>query len=403
MLIFWGTAFLITCIGCVCWFMAKRIVAWEWLTTAGVAFAIAGICQYASVAGMLADTETWSGQITKVQFTPAWVEYYEYAVYRTETRHGTRTVSDGKGGTTTESYTYTEQVFDHWEPTTRRHDPEWCKGDGFGRSWSINASEYAALINLFGKQNSVKGDRSTWEHKSRLQSGDPLDYVGENIKGWIQPVTLTRSWENRVKAAPSVFSFPPVPPAIKVFDYPTNADPFTSERLLGTAQHTLTALSWDQMNARLGPTKKVNVVAVGFGPSDSSIAEHQRAKWVGGKKNDLVLCYGGVDQLHPTWVKVFGWSDSDVCKHQLQTILLDHPINNQIIPLIEAQVREGYTIKNWRDFDYLRVEPPTSAYVWFFAVLLVVQGGLWTFFMLNEETKRDQIQEQPPRGNEQAQ
>lgn len=390
---FWATSFLITCVGCVCWFTTKRIVAWEWLITAGVAFIVAGICQVASISGMLADKETWSGQITEVRHIPAWVEYYEYAVYRTETRVGHRTVSDGNGGTTTETYTYTEEVFDHWEPDTCNHPETWHKGDNFGREWSIDRSEYLALIQLFGKEQPTKGDRSTWKHASRLLSGDPNDYVGVNVKGWVQPVTVWKSWENRVKAAPSVFSFPPVPPEIKVFDYPGNSDPFTSERLLGTAQSTITTLSWDQMNARLGPTKKVNVIAVGFGPSDSSIAEHQRAKWIGGRKNDLVLCYGGPDAQRPTWVKVFGWSDSDVCKHQLQTLLLDHPVNNQIIPLIEQQVREGYTIKDWHDFDYLRVEPPTSAFVWFFSILAVVQGGLWTFFMLNDERKRTHTKE----------
>ncbi len=393
MWVFWATAFLITCVGCVCWFITKRIVVWEWLVTAVVAFAIAGICQLVCVHGMTDDLETVSGRIVTVQRTPAWVEYYEYAVYRTEMRHGTRMVSDGKGHTHSQSYTYTEQVFDHWAPSRRQHAECWNKGDDLGRGWDIGAAEYAALINLFGKETSSPGSRSTWSHASRMLSGDPLDYHGQNVKGWVQPVTQWRAWENRVKAAPSVFSFPPVPPGIKVFDYPANSDPFSSNRLLGTAQHTITTLAWDQMNARLGGTKKINLIAVGFGPSDSSIAEQQRSKWIGGRKNDLVLCYGGPDQFHPSWAKVFGWSDSDACKYQLQTLVLEQPMNNQIIPLIEHLVQTGYTIKNWHDFDYLSVEPPMGAYVWFFIVLAGLQAGLWAFFALNDEQKTVNVAE----------
>lgn len=383
MWLFWLTAFLLACAGLIPWLTSKKIVLWEWLVSASVAFIIAGICQVASIYGMLADQETWSGQILNARYIPAWLEYYEYAVYRTDTHTGT--TSDGKGGTTT--YTYTTVEFDHWEPATRHHPEEWHKNDNFGRDWNIDVSEYNGFVKVFGKKQAEAGSRSTWDHNSHMISGDANDYVAVNITGWVQPVTIWRSWENRIKAAPSVFSFPPVPATIPVFDYPKNVDPFMSARLLGTAANTISGLNWDQMNSRLGPTKKVNLIAVGFGAKDSSIAEQQRSKWIGGKKNDLVICYGGPDQFRPTWAHVFGWSDSDICKHKLETIVLDNKMGNNIIPLLEAQVRAEYTIKDWHDFDYLTVEPPVKAYYCFFGAIIVIQGGLWVFFYLNEFNK----------------
>jgi len=44
--------------------------------------------------------------------------------------------------------------------------------------------------------------------------------MADNKTGWIQPVTKWVSFENRIKAAPSVFSFVAVPTNINVFSYP---------------------------------------------------------------------------------------------------------------------------------------------------------------------------------------
>jgi hypothetical protein len=65
--------------------------------------------------------------------------------------------------------------------------------------------------------------------------GDPFDYASDNKTGWVEPITKLRIiLENRIKAAPSVFSFVKPPPN-SVYAYPKNDQPFRSDRLLGSA------------------------------------------------------------------------------------------------------------------------------------------------------------------------
>jgi hypothetical protein len=389
--------------GGVAWKMSNRIVWWEWLISGSVALVMAVVFQVIAVIGMTDDVETWSGQLTEAVYRPAWREYYEEAVYRTEYYTETEYYTDSKGNRQSRTVTKSRRVFSHWEPHWRNHPDKWTKHDSFERSWDIQKSEYDEILSRFGQQNSRPGTRRTWEHASRMVSGDPNDYVATNVKRYIYPVTIWKHWENRVQAAPTAFSFPKVPEGAPVFEYPKNDDPFSSNRVLGTATSVMPSLFWDQMNARLGPTKHVNVILIGFGEKDSSIADMQRAKWIGGKKNDLVLCYGGSsDPKVASWARVFSWSDADVMKHNLETIMLQNKITPPIpavagaveakqgfYELVEAEIHKNFVIKDWHQFDYISVEPPLWSYMVYIIVICLVQGGLWFFFMNNDEGKDD--------------
>ena len=63
----------------------------------------------------------------------------------------------------------------------------------------------------------------------------------------------------------------------------------------------ISARKWDELNARLGPSKQVNLIIVRLKMPQE--ARDLEAKWVGGKKNDLVLTYdGGRAILHEAHV-----------------------------------------------------------------------------------------------------
>jgi hypothetical protein len=353
----------------------KEIHVYEWLIGSVCAFIIAGTMHAVAIYGQIYDTETWSGEIVSARHFPEWKEYYEYAVYRTECY----TTTDSKGNSTTHCY----QVFDHWEPTSRIH-PEYFEAySNIATSHIITESFYRHLCDKFKSHYKVLGDRQTAEHNSRKLWGDDYDYITDNTTGWCQPITKKVSFENRIKSSPSVFSFIEVPETIKVEGYPKNKNPFSSDRLRGIATEHISLLKFDQFNARLGPTKKVNVILIGFKDKDSSIADYQQAKYVGGKKNDLCLLYGW-DGKKVTWAKVFGWSESDTCKRNLETILLRNPINNDILPLLDKEIRANYKIKDWHKFDYIAIEPRNVHYVWYFVLMIGTQGGLYCLFHREE-------------------
>jgi len=372
------------------WVKSQRVVWWEWAASAAAALLLALIFQYASVAGMTADTETWSGRVTAAEHYGPWDEYYEEAIYRTErwTTTETESYTDSKGKSRTRrvQVEHSKEVFDHWEPRSRHHYDSYG-GSSDLCSIPVDAARYQLIVSQWGGEQSHPGSRTTSEHHSRMIGGDPNDYSAVNKNGFVTPVQCTRSFENKIRAAPTAFSFCEVPPNIKVFDYPESNDVYVSNRLLGTA-NSLGTLAWDQLNAELGYSKKVNVIACGFGPeADSSIAQWQRAKWIGGKKNDVVICYGGGTIARPTWCEVFGWSDSNACKHNLETIVIENQMTASVIPLIKAEIIANYQKKNWHDFDYITVEPPTWSYFVFIPIMLLIQGSMWFFFLTNQESK----------------
>lgn len=385
MWVFWAFAVLPIAVWGFMWASHKKVVWWEAAVGAGVALALAGA--FHGMAGVLLgmDTETWSDRVSYAQYQPPWVEYYEEAIYRTE--HYTTTSTDSQGRTVTEHHT--REVFSHWEPRTRRHGPSWWVESPLG-TISCPEARYAEILSRFGGQTTpVPGDRSTSEHASRLQSGDPNDYQTVNNTGWVYPVTARRRFENRTLVAPSLYSYPEVPETWRgqLYDWPENPDPFTSERLLGTAGNAFSIQAWDQLNARLGPTKLVNLICIGFGNEPREIASWQEAHFRGGKKNDLVICFGGTPK-EPSWAYVFGWTEKELVKRKLETFFLEGNLTDQSIPQIEGLVRSHYELLDFEaKFAHIPIEPPLWMYLTYFLVTIVFQVGAHLFAHHNAEDK----------------
>lgn len=376
MWLFYLIAFLILVAGLIVFIKRQEIALWEWLVSAGVAFVLAGIFHAIAFHGMTADEELWSGKIVLAKQYSAWKEYYEEAIYRTETT----TTTDSDGNTHTESH----QVFDHWEPETRWHSEYWVLYSDIDTEYNVSKDEYLATVKNFGGHTkSVKGDRTTGEHASRMIDGDPNDYETRPDNGYIMPVIDQRNFVNRIKAAPTVFSYGKVDPSEPVYEYPLLQDWHKSDRVMGSAQGKINQRLWDEMSARLGPSKQVNVIIVGFGNQSIDIAMRQEAKWVGGKKNDIVICYGGASPDKADWCHVFSWSEREDCKINLRNIVLENKIGDNLIPLIENEVKANFVRKNWHQFDYISIEPPTWSYITYFGTLILVQVGIWLYNFMN--------------------
>lgn len=365
------SCFIPVIIGLVLWVNSREVNWVEWAAGSAVAFLTAGITHWVAFSSQTGDIEKWSGQIVQVRQYSEWREYYEEAVYRTETR------GSGKNKTT-------ERVFDHWEPERRTHEAYWQAYSNINTTHDISKEDFLAISKKFKSLYPVEGTRHTFEHASRMIGGDPNDYVSDNRSGVVIPINVTKSFTNRIKASRNVFTFQSIPKDVFVFDYPKSENVWVSDRLLGTAKDHITTLQWDQFNAVLGPVFQVNLIMVGFPSQETMLAEYQKAKWVGGKKNDLVLCYG------KGWSKVFGWSDSNDCKRAIEAILLEGPVDATILPKISKALSDWkYTRKNWHDFDYLSVEPNEKQWSIFLVILFVSQLTLYIFFHSNNVDKHD--------------
>lgn len=363
-------------VGFIFWRHNKEIHVIEWLIGTAIAIIMVIAFHFIALAGMTSDVETWSGKLVKTVYYPKWVEEYEVAIYKTVTK--TRTVYDSKGRSHSESYT--EEVFSHYEKRYRTHDEYWQVISDYGienESYNISKAFYNDLKLKFGNNQITK-----YEYKSGFYSGDHNIYYVNNETKIILPTNQRKSWTNKVKACPSVFSFVKVEEGIPVFEYPKNENWQVSGRLLGNAKNKINIFDWDVLNAKLGETKKVNLILIGFDSADSMLGQYQEAKFIGGKKNDLVLTYGEVEGK-TVWTYVFGWTESSIVKRNLETILLENKIDKNILTKIEKEVINNYQKKDWKKFDYLTVEPPIWSYFVLFVTMTIIQSLVYFISIKN--------------------
>jgi hypothetical protein len=363
-------------IGAYLFYKNNTIIWGEWVGGTVAAFVLAGIMHCVAIWGMTDDIETWSGYITKVSHHPEWVEHW------IEIHTETYTTGSGENQQT-HTRTWTTDEYD-------THHEHWVAHRDFGTlidEAEIEQVIFNSLSKKFGGNLFTDGLQPL-NHGGDRHSGDRNIYSVNNDKGYIAPVTTTQRFENRIKASPTMFSFTTVPTNINVYPWPSNDDWMKSDRLLGTASVLIDIYKFDRMNSLLGPRKKVNVIMVGFVDEGPEYGQWQQAKWIGGKKNDLVLCFGGATtKKKAEWAYVFGWTENELVKNNLQSILMSHPINNDILPLIVEEINKNYVIKDWSKFDYISVQPPIWSY-WTFVILLVItQAGLYIWFHKNDFSK----------------
>jgi hypothetical protein len=328
-----------------------REVMWqEVLGSSALAFFLAGVFHMAAVRSQVGDTETWSGQISRAVHYPRWVERY------------TTTSTDKDGKTTTETHYRTHS--EHWEAETTTDDEH-----------PIDREFFYQISKQFG------GITAERPHKSGFYSGDRNIYVAYNKTGFVYPTTTSRSFENRLRAVPNLFQFSKPPMGARTYPYPKNRDWLSSNRIVGHSGSIPTDLL-DQMNSRLGPTKKVNVILVGFKDTDATAGHHQQATWAGGKKNDLVICYDVSSP--PSWAYCFGWTESEITKRNIESIVLQSGVTPATLKLIEQEIVNTYVIKDWKKFDYINIPPPSWALVWFPIMLIATQLGYWMWATNNE-------------------
>ena len=352
-------------VGGILWVQSREVNWKEWIGNSVLCFVMAAGFHLLAVAGATHDVETWSGHVVRATHYPRWVEEYQQ-MHTRSVPSGT----DSKGNTT-----YTTEIY--YTTEYRTHHEHWEADSNINTEIGISRQDFQHMAGIFGSISTEQ------PHKSGFYSGDRNIYVSYNThSGEYFPVTSVRSWSNKIKATPSTFSFSKVPEGMKgLFEYPKNDQPFISDRLLGTAQATVDLLTFDRMNARLGPSKKVNVIMVGMGAADSMLGEWQRSKWIGGKKNDVVILWGG-NNKKPTWVKVFGWTDQEICKRTLETIVLDNGAVTSTLPLIEKEIKAHYVLKDWeKSFAHISIPAPAWSMWTYFIVMVVTQIALWWWFV----------------------
>jgi len=357
-------------IGGILFYKNPKIHWAEWLIGTVAALTLSGIVHIISFYGLTGDTQVISGQVESVEFHPEWVEKYRE-------RHES-TTTDSKGNTKTRVW-YTTEYDTHHE----KYVSNLNYGRGRYESDYIDQKRYNEFKLLLGGTIQKNGKQSA-RHGGSHYSGDNNIYLTSNTTRYIIPVIGHLSFINRIKASKSIYTHVNPPKDVKLFEYKLGSR-YVPDRLYGKANQHFDELVFNRLNTELGPIKKINIIFVAFNTPEEMISKYQEAKWLGGKKNDFVICYYAPESSKPAkWSYVFGYTDSVLAKRNIETIMLTLPINNDIFIPIKDEIIKNYTIKNWDDFNYISIEPPTSAIIWLIILMTATQIGLYVWFHKND-------------------
>lgn len=336
------------------WKFQRRIHWWEAIGGVGVAGAAAGICLLLGSYTYRADVETHSGAVNSAHCIPEWVSKESgYTTDKKGRRH---------------SYTYYET------------HPTKCWVDTEVGDLEITYEQWGEIRGKF--------ERTLWTEKGRrpnFHKGNDRDYHMEldspNDPTWpAYAANETFTWDNYLSQTDSIVTTAPMSDreakALNLPDYPAFYDVLESRRLVGYCN--VDYHKWDQMNARLGPSKHVNVIMAALGKQHAiDRAEQLQRWWRNGKKNDLVICLD--DPYAPSWCYVFGWAKDETIKFDLQADIMNAgKVDNGIIPVIEASVKARFVPYEWQ--VHKDTGPPVSTnclWLAFFAVCASSVGYYW--------------------------
>jgi len=311
-------------------FFKDRAVWWEyWLPLVASLISIAALnkaCDYA----LASDEEFHGGWVVKTVWDEHWTETY------------TTTSRDKKGRTHTTTH-------------HRYHPDKYKVVDSNGYEVDTDSNDYYRLRSLFGnekRESPLRLGRSSWGDGHRFTSNWP-----GSVTTYI-PCLSSHRWENRVARSHSVFNFRDVnPKTYSLFEYPPIENYYQQKSILGfedpESERLLT-----KFNCDYGALKKVRVFILVFDQKPLDAAIDQQMYWKNGNKNEVVISIGKSAQ-QIDWVYVFGW-DNEGLKIDLREEVAKLKVFDmrKIVGIATELVREKFQLKDFKEFEYLTLDPP---------------------------------------------
>jgi hypothetical protein len=349
-----------------------RIVWWELLVPMGVCLLLVSAAKVTISSSQTSDTEYLTTWAASVEYHEPWSELVVK----------TRTTTDSNGNTTVEVYTEVEY-----------HGPRWFLVGPGGRHFHTDRDTFEWLCGRW--QSRVK--RESVASGMVIQDGYRFTSHWPGSDETLYPVAFTGSYTNKVKAAPSVFGHRKVGKEEKerlgLFDY-TDVRNWRQQMVLGSDNS-----DWERAlelaNAKLGAAHQVRVWLLVFWNQPLEAAIAQENLWQGGNKNELVLCVGLDEQGRVTWGRVFSWTERETFKAEVRGLIEDQLGQGfdgvKLVNGTAALVPGGWQRKEFKDFDYLTVEPPTWAVVLVYLLVTLTSVGIGVWAVGNEHNPNQTV------------
>lgn len=323
------------------------------------------------------DTEYLGDYITKVRHYDEWDEWI--------VRRCTRTVSNGKT-TTTQTY----------DCSYRQYHPErWSYFDSKGNEhWLYYKHEYDLIRKRFGTSERF----IDMKRRYYRIDGDAQEYVWNGTESTAYTVTHSHKYTNKIQNSRSVFNFTEISDyeadTLGLYDYPNiinyDQNPILSQNYTVPESQEC---SIRYLNGYYGSKYQFRLYVLLF-PYDKGIeiSELQRSYWLGGNKNEMVVCLGMKDSTHIGWCNAFSWCDTpklDLATEQYFTEndTLDLTAYSKIV---RQCLSDGYwKRKEFDDFSYIKPELSNTQHIILLIILMIYNVGISIYIVLNDLKYRE--------------
>lgn len=327
-----------------------RKVSWKEFAAALVVGVIVSAVVYAcGLASQTSDVEVWSGEVTSKDREKVSCSHS----YDCNCRQVTSCSGSGKDRTCSSSRVC-DTCYEH------SYDVDWNVRTNIGR-WRIDR------VDRQGVQTPAR-----WE----------LVKVGD-------PVSDTHHFTNYVKAVPESLFHANVTNTFDAMipEYPSAVyDYYKINRALSVGVPVPDIAVWNesisQEMRKLGPQRQANVIVLFVNTANEAYIHALEGKWIGGKKNDIIVVIGSTSYPKIDWVGISSWTDKALFKVQLRDDIMSLGTidREKIIAAIDTNAMKTFKRKEMKDFEYLKyqIEPPF--WVLSLAIVLGILSSLATSY-----------------------
>jgi len=357
-------------------FFRYKTLWWEFAVPLASSFLFIILMKLIIEVSQVQSKEYWGSFISKVEYYEDWDEWITQTCTR---EYACGTDSEGNTEYCTETYDCSYRDY---------HPPYWQIVNTIGETVYITEQEYNRLSKFFGNQKFADMHRDYYTDDGDMYS---CNWMNDSIKA--VPVTTTHYYENRVKVADqSVFHFQKVDTGdirrFKLKEYPYISDDYKQDALLGdyTEDAKLANVKLKYINGLLGHKKEVRLFVLVFPNQPIDAGFYQEWHWSGGNMNEFVVCIGTDASRNVKWCHSFSWTPAEKLKTDIkQYVISQDKLNlSALSDYLQSQADKQFIRRNFEEFNYLTVEPPTWAIILAYILTLCLNIGLSFWIITNE-------------------
>jgi hypothetical protein len=354
-------------------FFERKTLWWEFLIPFAVSIVLVITAKLLVEDAFVKSEEYWGSFVDRVEYYEEWDEWIDQTCTR-------ECCCDSKGeNCSTETYDCSYR---------RDHPAEWVLINTIGESIQISQIEYERLKHKLGNDKFVDMHRDYYHI-----DGDMYTSIWDRDSLKATPVTTLHYYDNRIKASDaSVFHFDDLDEKdvarYGLKQYPSILDRYKMDAVLGDQSNdaAIANAKLKHLNAELGPRKEICLFILVFKNQPLEAAFKQEAFWKGANMNEFVVCIGINDDREVQWNKVISWTTNERLKMDVTNMVNQQKTLNlcSIVDRMNPMVSEGFSRRDFQEFNYLTVEPPTWAIVLVYTLVLLVNIGLTLWIIGNE-------------------